>query len=76
MKKLMFVLVVAMLTSNASANLLSNPGFELPLYEEGYYKHTHPTDWTMGGNFYHNNTWDIGGPNEDYNVPGWGEQCA
>jgi len=77
MKKLMFVLLVAMLASNASAvNLLSNPGFELPLYEEGYYKKTHPTDWTMGGNFYHNNTWDLGGPNEAYHVPVWGEQCA
>jgi len=56
MKKLVFVLLVVVLVSNAGANLLSNPGFETPVLGEGNHTSTAPAPWysyTNQGNIWH-----------------------
>jgi len=50
MKKLLFVLVVIMLASNASAvNYVANGGFESPVLDDGTSTGTAPDDWWWGG---------------------------
>ena len=50
MKKLVFVLLVVIFASNAGANLLTNPGFELPELDDGEWIEgtTPPAGWYYG----------------------------